>query len=125
MSFDGPAFLSGLSGILAGCGLFLLVGRYLLGEMRELRNEMRDLKEDRLVRIEARIDKVEENCVGRQVMEKLANSIGWLKKIDMKLDGISDETAQQRAEIKSNRDWLTNVDRAQAEHVRDRSVHGG
>jgi len=125
MQFDGSAFLSGLSGILAGGGILLLIGRYVISEMRELRNEVKDLKETRLVQIEKRIEKVEMACVGTQVMEKLGNALGWLKKIDLKLDAIGSETAEQRAQIVSNRDWIRNVDVAHNQHVRDRGAHHG
>ena len=125
MTFDPPAFLSGLGGILLGGAVIRLWLRNMLTEMRDLRKEIQALKTERIAGLEKRIDQLERNCKGVQVVEQLRNISGWMNKLDMRLAAIADETAEQRSKISADHEFIFDVSHEFRRHAADRSLHHG
>jgi hypothetical protein len=100
----------------------------LKGQVAAMRAEVAHLRDRELADIARRLAKVEEvesNCPGVRLGEKMDNAIGWLKKVDLKLDRIAEDTAAQRSDIAAKGKWLENLDASHASHVRDRGIHHG
>ena len=123
MQFDAGAFLSGFLGVLMGGGVVAVWLKAVLGRMRDLERDLSELRDRRFAALERRVDAVEHGCIGPRVAESLRNLEGWTKTIDVKLDRIAEEAAATKARLDADRKWLENLDRAHAEHVRDREVH--
>jgi hypothetical protein len=128
MNLDIDSLANGAIGA-GGAGVVLLgVARAwlnsLVQEVRDARAEVRVLREEKVAGIEARLKKMEDGCVGIRQQETLSNLIGWMKKIDLKLDRISDDLATAKADVAGKGKWLENLDQSHQDHVRDHKIHG-
>ena len=123
MQFDPGSFLSGLVGMVAGGGIVAVWVKALLGQVRELRRELVELRDGRIADIERRVEAFQADCIGPRVGESLRNLEGWTKTIDMKLDRIAEEAAAASARIAGDRKWLENLDAAYQRHAGNRETH--
>jgi len=123
MTFDASGFISGLAGVTLGGMLVGLWLRNLMSELRDLRNDIEDLKETRIAKLERRIDHLADECVGSAVQQGLKNLEGWMEKIDQNLARVAEKTAGQNERIAANKDFLTNLNASHREHTRDRELH--
>jgi len=87
-------------------------------KLDRLDRDVTQLKDERVVRVEARLDRVEESgcVVGRQVLTQLEHANGMLMKLDHKLDRIAETTASQAAKIEANHDYIGNIDKSLQRH---------
>jgi hypothetical protein len=113
----------------AGTGAVLLVVARawlngLVQEVRDARNEVRVLRDEKVRHLEERLKKMEDGCVGVKQQEALSNLVGWMKKIDLKLDRIGEDLATAKADVVGKGKWLENLDKAYQEHARDHRIHG-
>ena len=123
MEFNPSAFLSGFGGAVIGSGLVVLFFRYLMSRVRDLETIVGQLRDTRLVAVETRMEKMEAACVGPRIAQQMTTAVAQLDKIDQKLERISDETAQQRAEIAADHAWIGDLSREYRAHAGDRSIH--
>ena len=123
MNQNLQAFLSGIGGVMIGFGLFSLWLRGILSELRELKRDFKHLETDQLAKMEVRMDRLESGCVGKTVLERLDNLLGWTQRLDSKIERFTEETAEQRAQIKGDRSYLENVDRVFREHRENLEIH--
>lgn len=125
MTFEPSGFVSGLAGILLGGAVVRLWLRNVLAEMRDLRKEIEDIKTERIAGLEKRLERMETNCVGAVVSEQYKGLKGLMSKIDLKLDRFAEETSEQRADIKHDHDYISDVATESRAHAADRSLHSG
>lgn len=121
------SFLLGLIGAASGIVTFGgLVGLWLRGQMEDLRDLKREVQGDikrRIGELETFAKSHQSNCPATGIEHDLANTVGWLKKIDGKLDMFTHETREQRAQIAAQAKWIENLDSSHQHHVRDREMH--
>jgi HAMP domain-containing protein len=91
----------------------------------KLDRDVTQLRDERIVRVEGRLDRVEDNgcAVGRQVLAKLEHATGMLTKLDLKMDRIAETTAKQAAEIAANNKYVGNLDKSLQRH-KETAHHG-
>ena len=128
---------SGLGGILVGSGIVGLVIRGKFQAVETLTKDLTSLKDERVVGIEQRMRAFETSCQVKHdrlgetlnkfehMAANLENMVGWTKKLDTKLDRISEDAAGHRADLEAKREWLHNLDAAHQAHIRDREIHHG
>lgn len=84
---------------------------------------LKELEDKRVCVIEDKIEDIRKNCKADQTAINLSNLIGWMKKIDMKLESVADTTAGIKAELAAKDKWLGNVSDTVQEHVQDHKIH--
>jgi len=96
----------------------------LVQEVRDARQEVKTLREEKVAHLEQRLKKMEDGCVGVKQQEALNNLVGWMKKIDLKLDRIGEDLATAKADVAGKGKWLENLDHSYQDHARDHTIHG-
>jgi len=112
-----------------------------MARFEALEGEVKTLRDNHIATLEKRIGAMESGCPARhdklaetlrdldRLAEDQRNMTGWLKKIDAKLDRISDQTASlgasQAADSAAKGKWLENLDAACQRHFTDREIHRG
>lgn len=128
----GVDIATNLGAVLVGAGIVWVVIRAKFAEVKDLRDEVTHLRDKELEGVRESVREVRgelkgvkrEGCnVGRTVETKLDNLLGWMKRVDGKLDRYAEETAGQREKIGATERWLKNLDDAHNAHARDRSIH--
>ena len=134
-NFD--AFASALGGAITGAGIVAIIFSKMAGRIGDLQHEVQNLRDNQVSGIERRVATIEQDCPRRhaqltewmrqldRLSEGLTNLVGWMKKVDLKLDRISEDSAAMRADVAAKGKWLENLDSAHNRHVADREVHGG
>ena len=123
-------------GISVGAVVWYLL-RSLIGDLKaqvaEMRSEVAHLRDRELADLARRLGKIEDieaNCPGIRLGEQMVNTVGWLKKVDLKLDRIAEDVAGLRAGISSQGLYIGNLDAAHQRtsadlhmHMADRRAH--
>jgi len=122
---SAAALTSGFGGALTGARFVAAQYAQKLQKISELEDKVERQLEHRLQKLEAFRSDHDRGCPGTGLVHDLDNVIGWLKRIDGKLDQYSHETREQRAQIASQSKWLENLDHAHNDHVKDRGIHHG
>lgn len=124
--------LSLISGVCGGVGGAMRGSRMAEAQMQahfrklaELENRLENNHEKRLEKLEGFREHHNTNCPSQGIKHDLDNALGWLKRIDSKLDMYSAQTAKQDAAIAGQGKWLENLDGAVQSHTRDRGIHHG
>lgn len=136
---SGVAALGVGGGSVGGVTWYLLRG--LIADLRTQLTKATDrierLETQELAAIKTRMATYEAGCVAHQheladrlrTLDQLAsdekNTIGWLKKLDGKLDRISEAQAATGAKQEATTTWLSNLDAQHQSHVHNPSIHGG
>jgi chromosome segregation ATPase len=106
-----------------------------MSRLSDLEKQVEQLKEERIAALESGMADIRANCLGRhdhlgqwlqrveRIAADLSNLVGWIKKVDLKLDRISEDTSGLKADIAGKQLWLQNVSEALREHVADRESH--
>ncbi len=140
MSISPEAIISacsGLGGILVGSGIVGLVIKGKFAAVETLTRDLTALKDERVAGIETRMRTFEGAC--QQKHDRLAdaltkvehmganleNLVGWTKKLDVKMDRLSDQASAQAEHAAAGDRWLQNLDNSHQAHIRDRDIHHG
>ena len=123
-----------------GSVVWLMLRAWLQGqfaELERLRKADEEAKLARMAAIEKRMGALEEGCVAKhdrlsdwqnrleRIAADLANLVGWMRKVDLKLDRIAEDNAAVKADVEAKKVWLTNLNDAVLQHAADRASHGG
>jgi len=114
-----------------------VIFRNMAGKIGDLQHEVQSLRDNQVHGIERRVATIEHECPRRhaqltewmrqldRLSEGLTNLVGWMKKVDVKLDRISEDSAALRADVAAKGQWIANLDAAHQRHTNDREVHHG
>jgi len=137
IEFSELATYAGASGIGGGSvgGLcYFLIQRLfkrqerLEDESQRLGAELLKLRDDRVRTLETQLCKLQES-VGESELDAakrasdLSNLIGWMKKVDTKLDEVKDSTVKSQEAIKGQGVWLENIDSSLQAHLMNYEIH--
>jgi hypothetical protein len=84
---------------------------------------LKELEDKRVSAIEEKIEHIRANCKADQTAINLSTLIGWMKKIDMKLEGVADSVAGLKSEMTAKNIWLQNINETVQDHVQDHQIH--
>jgi|GEM_PF-6228035 len=127
MQFDTGSFISGLGGCLVGFGVLQLVVKDKFAQAAETAKRVQRLETERIAKIEREMDAIRDSgcAIGVKVLEKVENLLGWMKRVDGKLELDLAETNQHSARIEALTTWVKNLDDSHNTHTRDRGIHHG
>jgi ABC-type phosphate transport system auxiliary subunit len=84
---------------------------------------LRELEEKRVAAIEEQLEKIRANCRADQTRINLENLVGWMKKVDLRLEVVADSVAGLKSEMTAKNVWLQNLNETVQDHVQDHSIH--
>ena len=84
---------------------------------------LKELEDKRVSAIEEKIEHIRANCRADQTRTNLDNVVGWMKKIDLRLEIVADTTAGIKAELAAKDKWLGNVSDTVQDHVQNHTIH--
>ena len=130
------SILTAGGGVGTGGGIVYLIAKSMLERaMRkfdDLSEEVKQLREKEVADLKKRVDAMQENCKKDQSLERMNNIIGWMKKIDMKIDAIVADTATMKADTAALTSdmlgksvWIGNLNQVVSDHVKDHKIHKG
>ncbi len=136
---SGVAALGVGGGSVGGVTWYLLRGLIsdLRAQLTKATERIERLETQELAAIKSRMAGYEAGCAAHQheladrlrTLDQLAsdekNTIGWLKKLDGKLDRLGESTSAIAAVQSGQAKWLENLDAQHHRHVHDRAIHGG
>lgn len=124
--------INGLTGLIGASGggsavyaiAKAMIERHLV-RVTELERDMKAMRDMTITRLEKDIDSIKANCKADQNSVALINLLGWMKKIDFKLDGVSIDTAAIKSELAQKQIQMGNMEHTVQGHVQDHQIHGG
>ena len=105
-------------------------------KLGDLETTVATLKDEKIAGLAIRMENYEGRCAKHhdelahrlRQLDQLAqdehNQIGWLKKMDIKLDNISTQVAETRADLGAKGIWLSNLNSVVQDHVQNHDIHG-
>jgi hypothetical protein len=105
-------------------------------KLGDLETTVATLKDEKIAGLSNRMDGYELRCSKHhdelthrlRLLDQLAqdghNEMGWLKKMDLKLDNISTQVAETRADLGAKGIWLSNLNSVVQDHVQNHDIHG-
>lgn len=124
--------ISGLSGLLGASGggsavyaiAKAMIDRH-LSRVTELERDVKAMRDDTIASLKKDVDEMKRNCKADQTSAHLTNLLGWMKRVDLKLDGVVSDTAAIKAELIAKGIWMGNMDHVVQDHVTNHAIHGG
>lgn len=132
IGFDWQSIVSGIvCGVTAGLAAIRLASR----RWDRMEQKVENLEKDEMAGIKKRLDAYENRCQQHQdklaarlgTLDQLAaderNTVGWLRKLDSKLDRIAESSAAVAAGQIAQDKWLANLDAQHQAHVHNMGIH--
>ena len=118
MAFDGPSFASGLGGVFTGGVILAIYLRSIFAEMRDLRKEVIDLKDNRIGNLERKFENHLDADNSQAVEVELKNISGQLNSISSGVQLTREDVAALKAHRDADHSYLENVNQALQDHKR-------
>jgi molecular chaperone DnaK (HSP70) len=118
MTFDGPSFISGLSGVVTGVVPLAFWLRNMFGEMSDLRKEVKDLKDNRIGKLERKVEQHLSADNSQAVAVDLKHISAQLQGISAEIRLTREDVAALKAQRSADLHYLENVNQALQDHKR-------
>jgi len=109
-------------------GLFYWLIQRLFKRQDMLEAKLDRLSEERVKNLETQVVDLQgdvSDSVKRSATHKANqdNLIGWMKKVDMKLDNVQSSTDTMKGVVESQARWLQNINNDLQKHITDYDIH--
>ncbi len=143
--------LVGGGGVAGGGSIVYLVAKTMLEravkQFETLQAEVKQLREEKVAELEERIGDIEKSraCAVHEVNfrevfrriehvekaaesvtrmeESMKNMLGWMKKVDFKLETVLTDTSAMKQDLLSKALWMGNINQVVQDHVQDHEIH--
>ena len=136
--------LTGVGGISGGAVLMYYLGKSVfenaikkaidvwLQNQVELRAEVKNLREEKIVSLQTQINKIQEKCKAHAEdtelatqAEKVKSIKDWMTTVSLKLDEIGRDVSAVQAVLRGKHTWIQNLTDALDRHRENQALHGG
>ena len=114
---------TGAAGGAGGAGIFYMLIQRLFKRQDALESKVDRLSEERVKNLEMQIVNLQGKCNAETIAADQKNALGWMKKIDLKLDDVKSDTDGMKGTINGQAKWLENIDGAVQKHITNYDIH--
>ncbi len=114
---------AGLAGAGGGCGIGWYMIRRLLDQVEALKRELQRLRDEEVKDLKTQLINLQGKCNAETIAADQKNLLGWMKKVDLKLDAVQSSTDEMRGDVKGLDKWLGNMDGVVQNHITNYDIH--
>jgi len=114
---------AGLAGAGGGCSIGWYMIRRLLDEVATLKRELQKLRDEEVKELKTQLVNLQGKCNAETIAADQKNLLGWMKKVDLKLDAVQSSTDTMTGTIEGQAKWLSNINDAVQKHITDYFIH--